>query len=266
MSKQNASEAMALLDSVVDTIQASRLENSGALNGLRTDTDPVANSSTEPETFSVTRRKKAPMRALFGVSDSDQSLASPPPPSKDELSIGSDFPAEMPPLIEGSASARKILSPVSPPVNAGSSTEQPDTQQVLAREVQLRVEMADLSRNRISSDTEVQMPPNEGAWRKAIFLDQVRSLRPPAFMQSRCVPHLMHRDSCPFNPQLRPTSEHASKNFVGCLGLSRPSLTVRDRLTILSIHLRAMVVVHWQVGLMVLPRSVRPNFLDPSSL
>jgi len=49
-----------------------------------TDSNIVANSSTDPETSSLTRRKNALARALFGASDSDESLTSPSPLPTDE--------------------------------------------------------------------------------------------------------------------------------------------------------------------------------------
>lgn len=155
MSPQNVSKANALLDSVVDSIQAPRLKTSSALS----DTDVVANSSTDPETSSATRRKNALAQALFGASDSDQSLTSPSPLPTDEPNAGSGLPAERPPLIESSASVsarslRETLSPSSPSVNASglisssSATGPPDKRQELAIEVQRRakVAMADLNR------------------------------------------------------------------------------------------------------------------------
>lgn len=150
-------KASALLDSVVDSIQAPQSKTSSIITELRTNTDVVADSSTEPEPSSATRRKNALARALFGAEDSDQSLTSPSPLPYDEPNTGSDLPAERPPLIESSDSARSLretLSPSSPFVNPGaitassSSTEQPDKQQELAKEVQRRAEaaMADLNR------------------------------------------------------------------------------------------------------------------------
>jgi len=157
MSPQNVSKANALLDSVVDSIQAPRLKTSSGLSESRTDTDVVTNSSTDPETSSATRRKNALAQALFGASDSDQSLTSPSPLPTDEPNTGSGFPAEQPPLIESSASARSLretLSPSSPSVNASSpissssATRPPDKRHELAKEVQRRAEaaMADLNR------------------------------------------------------------------------------------------------------------------------
>ena len=157
MSPPNVSKANALLDSVVDSIQAPRLKTFSVLNESRTDVDVVANSSTDPETSSATRRKNALAQALFGASDSEQSLTSPSPLPIDELNIGSGSPAEQPPLIESSVSAgtrslRETLS--SPSVNASglistsSATESPHKRQELTKEVQRRAEaaMADLNR------------------------------------------------------------------------------------------------------------------------
>ena len=159
MSPPNVLKANALLDSVVDSIQAPRLKTSVALSESRTDTDIVANSSTDVETSSATRRKNALTQALFGASDSDQSLTSPSPLPTDEPNTGSGLPAERPPLIESSASVsarslRETLSPSSPSVNASglisspSATEPPYKQRELTKEVQRRAEaaMADLNR------------------------------------------------------------------------------------------------------------------------
>ena len=163
MSPHSLSKANALLDSVVDSIQAPRLNTSSALSESRTDMDAIANSSTDPEPSSATRRKNALAQALFGASDSDQSLTSPSPLPTDEPITGSGLPAERPPLIETSTSARSLretLSPSSPSVNASglvsssSVTGRPDKQQELAKEVQRRAQaaMADLNR----------MPSNRG--------------------------------------------------------------------------------------------------------
>ena len=163
MSPHSLSKANALLDSVVDSIQAPRLNTSSALSESRTDMDVIANSSTDPEPSSATRRKNALAQALFGASDSDQSLTSPSPLPADEPITGSGLPAERPPLIETSTSARSLretLSPSSPSVNASglvsssSVTGRPDKQQELAKEVQRRAQaaMADLNR----------MPSNRG--------------------------------------------------------------------------------------------------------
>lgn len=159
MSPHSLSKANALLDSVVDSIQAPRLNTSSVLSESRTGTDVVANSSTDPEPSSATRRKNALAQALFGASDSDQSLIPPSPVPTDEPNTGSGLPAEHAPLIERSVSAgarslREAVSPSSPSVNASglisssSATGSPDKQQELAKEVQRRAQaaMADLHR------------------------------------------------------------------------------------------------------------------------
>jgi hypothetical protein len=178
MSPYNVSKASALLDSVVDSIQAPRLKTSSALSELRTDMDVVADSSTEPEPSSATRRKNALARALFGASeDSDQSLTSPSPPPVDEANTSSDLPAERPPLIESSASARSLretLSPSSPSVNTGvltsssSATESPDKRQELAKEVQRRAEAAMADLNRIPNPK-----VHDTSQRRRVELDQI---------------------------------------------------------------------------------------------
>ncbi len=160
MSPHNVSKANALLDSVVDSIQAPRSKTSSALSETRIDTDVVANSSIEPETSSATRRKNALAQALFGASESDdQSLTSSSLTPADEPNSGSGLPAEQSPLIESSASTsarslRETLSPSSPSVNVGiptslpSAMQPPDKQRELQKEVQRRTQaaMADLNR------------------------------------------------------------------------------------------------------------------------
>ena len=137
-------------------VQAPRSKNADALSELRTDTDVVTDSSAEPEPSSATRRKKALARVLFGGSDSDLSLTSPFPLPTDEPNTGSYLPAERPPKVESSSSAlslRETLLPASPSVNAdvltslSSSTEQPNKQQELAKEVQRKADavLADLN-------------------------------------------------------------------------------------------------------------------------
>ena len=164
MSPHSVSKANALLDSVVDSIQAPRLKTSGALSESRTDTDVVTNSSTDAETSSATRRKNALAQALFGASDSDQSLTSPSPLPTDEPNTGSGLPTERPPLIESSASTsarslRETLSHSSPSVNASgltsssSATGPPHKQQELAKEVQRRTQAAMADLNRMPSNT-----------------------------------------------------------------------------------------------------------------
>jgi serine/arginine repetitive matrix protein 2 len=159
MSPHNVSKANALLDSVVDSIQAPRLKTSSALSESRIDTDVAANSSIDPETSSATRRKNALAQALFGASESDQSLTSSSLTPADEPNSGSGLPAEQSPLIESSASTsarslRETLSPSSPSVNVGvptllpSAMVPPDKQRELQKEVQRRTQaaMADLNR------------------------------------------------------------------------------------------------------------------------
>jgi serine/arginine repetitive matrix protein 2 len=159
MSLHSLSKANALLDSVVDSIQAPRLNTSSAISESRIGTDVVANAFADTEPSSATRRKNALAQALFGASDSDQSLTSPSPLPADEPNTGSGLPAEQPPLIERSASVsarslRETLSASSPSVNASglisssSVTGSPDKQQELAKEVQRRTQaaMADLNR------------------------------------------------------------------------------------------------------------------------
>jgi len=179
MPQDSVSRASALLDSVVDSIQAPRSK----LNELKTDVDVIGNSSVEPEPSSATRRKNALARALFGASDSDLSLTSPSPPPPDEPNTGSSaLPAERPPLIENSTtssrSLRETLSPSSPSVNgaltsSSSGTEPLDKQEKLAREVQRRAEAAMADLNRMPSNAKA----NDVSQRKRVEVSQISGPR-----------------------------------------------------------------------------------------
>jgi hypothetical protein len=143
------------------------------------DTDVVASSTTEPEPSSATRRQNALARALFGSSDSEQSLTSPSPPPADEPTTNSAvLPAERPPLIEPAVSSHSLqetLSPSSRSVNAdiltssSSATEPADQQQELVKEVRRRTDaaMADLRRTSSNAKT------NDASLRKRIELSQI---------------------------------------------------------------------------------------------
>ncbi|KAI0290518.1 hypothetical protein BC826DRAFT_1026970 [Russula brevipes] len=147
--------------------------------GSRTNTAVVAKSSAEPDSSSVTRRKNALTRALFGASDSEQSLTSPSPPPTDEPNTGSSaLPTEGLPLIESSISSRSLretLSPSSPSVNAGalasssSVTEPLDKQQELAKEVQRKTEAAMADLKKVPSNAKV----NDISQRKRVEVGQI---------------------------------------------------------------------------------------------
>ncbi|KAI9511318.1 hypothetical protein F5148DRAFT_1146881 [Russula earlei] len=212
MSQDSALKASALLDSVVDSIQAPRLK----LGELKTDTDLAnSNSSAEPEPSSATRRKNALARALFGPSDSDQSLTSPsPPPMDDHDTSSSVLPAERPLLIEISTSSRSLretLSPSSPSVNDGvgtsssSVTEALDKRQNLAREVQRRAEAAMADLNRMPSNAKV----SDFSQRKRIEVGQISA--PKLVSASTSV------DTIPSIPRIRPGLELRLKRFRGSL-------------------------------------------------
>ena len=180
MSPHSVSKANALLDSVLDSIQSPRLTSS-AMSESRTDVDVVANSSTDVETSSATRRKNALAQVLFGASDSDQSLTSPSPLPTDEPITGSGLPAERPPLIESSASGRSLretLSPSYPAVNASglisssSSTGPPEKQKELAKEVQRRAQAAMADLNRMPSN-----PKGDASQRRRVEPGQISGPR-----------------------------------------------------------------------------------------
>jgi len=139
------------------------------------DTDVVANSATEPEPSSATRRKNVLAQALWGSSDSEQSFTSPSPPPMDKPTTGSAvLPAERPPLIEPSAcsdSLQETLSPLSRSVNAdiltssSSATEPVNKQQeLLVKEVRRRTDAAMADLNRASSNAKI----NDASQRKRI--------------------------------------------------------------------------------------------------
>ena len=182
-SQDNASKANALLDSVVNSIQAPRTKISSTPIELRMDTDVVANSTTEPEPSSATRRQNALAQALFGSSDSEQSFTSPSPPPTDEATTGSAVsPAERPPLIEPSSSSyslQETLSPSSRSVNAdiltssSSTTEPLDKQQELVKEVRRRTDAAMADLNRTSSNAKA----NDTSQRKRIEPGQISGPR-----------------------------------------------------------------------------------------
>jgi serine/arginine repetitive matrix protein 2 len=145
----------------------------GIPSELRTDTDVVASPSAEPEPSSATRRKNALARALFGASDSEQSLTSPSPEPTDGPISG--FGGLASPLIESSASLRETLRPTSPTVNpsvvTSSATETSDKQRELAREVQRRTEEAMAQLMRMPSNSNPKI--NDGSHRKRIYPSQI---------------------------------------------------------------------------------------------
>lgn len=177
-SPDSASKANALLDSVVNSIQAPRTKTSSTPVELKTDTDVVASSATESEPSSATRRKNALAQVLFGASDSERSLTTPSPPPTEEPTTGSAVPhAERPPLIETSSSSRSLretLSPSSPSVNdvftsSSSATEPLDKRQELVKEVRRRTEAAMADLNKIPSNPKV----NDSSQRKRIEVGQI---------------------------------------------------------------------------------------------
>lgn len=175
--QDSASKASALLDSVVDSIRAPRPKLSSTPTELRTDVG--AGTPTDLEPSSATRRKNALARALFGASDSEQSLTSPSPQPMDGLNAGSGgLSTEQSPQIDSSVSSRSLretLSPSSPTVNAGvssfSATEQggKDKRQELAKEVQLKAEAAMAQLKKTPSSIRV----NDGSHRKRIDPSQI---------------------------------------------------------------------------------------------
>jgi len=164
------SKASALLDSVVDSIQAPRPKPPSTPTDLRTD---VVAGAPDPEPSSATRRKNALARALFGASDSEQSLTSPSPQPMDGLITGSaGSPAEQLPQTDRSISSRSFreaLSPSPPSVNVGFSSSSATDRQELAKEVQRKAEAAMAQLNKIPSNTKV----NDGSHRKRIDLSQI---------------------------------------------------------------------------------------------
>ena len=121
----------------MDSIQAPRPNLPSPPTELRTDV--VSGTPADPEPSSATRRKNALARALFGASDSEQSLTSPSPQPTDGLS------AEQPPRIESSLSSRSLRETISPSSPNGVSspvTEHDKEEQELAMEVQRKAEAA----------------------------------------------------------------------------------------------------------------------------
>jgi serine/arginine repetitive matrix protein 2 len=176
-SPDSASKANALLDSVVNSIQAPRTKTSSTPIELKTDTDIVASSATESEPSSATRRKNALAQVLFGASDSERSLTTPsPPPTEEPTTDSAVLHTERPPLIETSSSSRSLretLSPSSPSVNdvltSSSATEPLDKRQELVKEVQRRTEAAMADLNKIPSNPKV----NDSSQRKRIEVGQI---------------------------------------------------------------------------------------------
>ena len=149
---------------------------SGPPSELRTNADVVTSPSAETEPSSATRRKNALTRALFGASDSEQSLTSPSPQPADGSSGG--LPSERSPLIESSASLRSLhetLSPSSPMPNpntltsSSSAAESSDKQWELAKEVQRRTEEAMAQLKKTPSNPKI----NDGSHRKRIVTSQI---------------------------------------------------------------------------------------------
>ena len=163
---------------MVDSIQAPRPRLPGPPTELRTDV--VAGTSTDTEPSSATRRKNALANALFGPSDSEQSLASSSQPVDSLIAVPGGLSVEQPPQIDSSVSSRSFretLSPSSPSVNAGvsptSATEQRDKEkrQELAKEVQRKAEAAMAQLKKVPSSTKVNEVPS--SYRKRIDPSQI---------------------------------------------------------------------------------------------
>ncbi|KAH9063722.1 hypothetical protein EDB83DRAFT_2519878 [Lactarius deliciosus] len=206
--QDSASKASALLDSVVDSIQAPRPKPSSAPIELRTDV--VAGTPTDAEPSSATRRKNALARALFGASDSERSLTSPSP----QPTEGPGLSAEQPPQIDrndssvSSRSLRETISPSSPSgVSSSSAMEQRDTdkRQELAMEVQRRAEAAMAQLKKIPSSTKV----NDGSHRKRIDPSQISG--PKLVSASTSVDTIPVRSPSAASGQLQTPSPNSSK-------------------------------------------------------
>ncbi|KAI0253857.1 hypothetical protein BJV78DRAFT_134414 [Lactifluus subvellereus] len=205
------SKASALLDSVVDSIQAPRSKLSRTPSEMRTDAD------VEPELSSTTRRALA--RALFGISDSEQSLTSPSPqPTDGPIASSGGFPSERSPLIESSASLRSLretLSPSSPTPNtsaltsSSSATGSLDKQRELAREIQRRTEEAMAQLKKTPSNPKI----NDGSHRKRIDPSQISG--PKLVSASTSVDVIPVRSSSVASGQLSasPTSTKLGSRF-----------------------------------------------------
>ena len=150
----------------MDSIQAPRPKLPSPPTELRTDV--VSGTATDPEPSSATRRKNALARALFGASDSEQSLSSPSPQPTDGQS------AEQAPRIESSLSSRSLHETISPSSPNGiaspPATEQRDKdKQELAMEVQRKAEAAMAQLKKAPSSTKV----NESSNKKRIDPSQI---------------------------------------------------------------------------------------------
>lgn len=161
--QDSAAKASALLDSVVDSIQAPRPKLPSPPAELRTDV--VSGTATDPEPSSATRRKNALARALFGASDSEQSLTSPSPLPTDGLS------PEQAPQIESSISSRSLreTSSSSSPNGVSSSSATEQRKQELAMEVQRKAEAAMAQLKKTPSTTKV----NDSSSKKRIDPSQI---------------------------------------------------------------------------------------------
>lgn len=208
------------------------------------DTDVVASSTTEPEPSSATRRQNALARALFGSSDSEQSLISPSPPPTDEPATNSALlPAERPPLMEPAASfhsLRETLSPSSRSVNAdiltssssATATEPADKQQELVKEVRRRTDAAMADLKRTSSNPKA----NDASQRKRIEPSQIS--RPRLVSASTSVDTIPVRSPSAASGQLSPAQNQPLnssklgtrfKKFRGSLR-AKPTLSGSDGL------------------------------------
>lgn len=142
----------------MDSIQAPRPKLPSPPTELKTDV--VSGTATDHEPSSATRRKNALARALFGASDSEQSLTSPSPQPTNGLS------PEQPPQIESSLSSRSLREtlPSSSPNGVTSSSvtvQSVKDKQELAMEVQRKAEAAMAQLKKTPSTTKVNDSSNK---------------------------------------------------------------------------------------------------------
>ncbi|KAI0303486.1 hypothetical protein B0F90DRAFT_1711422 [Multifurca ochricompacta] len=228
--QDNTSKASALLDSVVDSIQAPPSKLSSTTIQLRTDTDVVAGSSAEPGPSSATRRKNALARALFGASDSEQSLTSPSPQPTDGPITGSG----------GLSRSLRETFNAGILTSSSSTTEPLDKQQELAREVQRRAEAAMAQLKKMPSNTKVN---DGGPHRKRIDPSQISG--PKLVSASTSVETIPVRSSSAASGQLSaaqaqsPNSSKLGTRFKKLRGSLRakPISPLGDGLTIHSLDL-----------------------------
>ncbi|KAI0259943.1 hypothetical protein BC834DRAFT_590323 [Gloeopeniophorella convolvens] len=246
--QDNVIKASALLDSVVDSIQAPELKFSDVSGDFTLDVNAFAGPSVDPEVSSQARRKNALARALFGASDSERSLTSPSPqPAESPPSPRADardLLTERPPPMEQSSSSRSLrdmFSPSSPSVNAvgltpsSSGTGTHSDQQELAKEVQRRAEAAMAQLKKMPSNPKIA----DGNPRKRI--DPSRISGPKLVSASTSVDTIPVRSPSAASGQLpatqvqtqSPNSSKFGSRFKKLRGTlrSKPTLPVGDALT-----------------------------------